>query len=136
MKYWREYYLVKLKRKHFDGIIIGDLAKVISCMCLNLQLGVNFNVRVLPKWCSRYWKLKQLWGIFAYTRPSFSWIPVLMVPFFANSACSNFVSYSFLYMVVLLLKLALSLIMKSALMVRELLVCYIYLCCSNPIMQL
>ena len=44
MKYWREYYLVKHKRKHFGGIIIGNLNKIISYMCLNLQLGVNFNV--------------------------------------------------------------------------------------------
>ena len=40
MKYWQEYYLAKHKRKHFGGINIDDLDKIISCMCLNLQLGV------------------------------------------------------------------------------------------------
>ena len=46
--------LHETQRKHFGGINIGDLNKIISCMCLNLQLGVNFNVDVLPKWYSRY----------------------------------------------------------------------------------
>ena len=40
---------MKHKRKHFDGINIGDLDKIISYICLNLQLEVNFNVRVLHK---------------------------------------------------------------------------------------
>ena len=47
MKYWREYYLVKHKRKCFSGINIDDLDKIISYVCLNLQLRVIFNVRVL-----------------------------------------------------------------------------------------
>ena len=42
------------QRKHFGGIKIGgikigNLDKIISCMCLNLQLRVNFKVHVLPK---------------------------------------------------------------------------------------
>ena len=40
LKYWREYYLVKHKRKHCDGINIVDFDKIISYMHLNLQLGV------------------------------------------------------------------------------------------------
>ena len=40
MKYWREYYLVKHKRKYFSGINIEDLDKIISYMCLSLQLRV------------------------------------------------------------------------------------------------
>ena len=40
MKCWREYYLAKFKRKHFGRINIGDFDKIISYMCLNLQLGV------------------------------------------------------------------------------------------------
>ena len=49
MNYWRECYLVKHKRKKFGGINIGDLDKIISCVCLNLQLRLNFNVHMLPK---------------------------------------------------------------------------------------
>ena len=40
MKYWQEYYLVKYKRKHFGGINIDDLDKIISYVCLNWQLKV------------------------------------------------------------------------------------------------
>ena len=39
MKYWREYYLAKHKRKHFCGRNIGDLDKN-SYMYLNLQIKV------------------------------------------------------------------------------------------------
>ena len=39
MKYWREYYLAKHKRKHFGRINIGDLDKN-SYMHTNLQLKV------------------------------------------------------------------------------------------------
>ena len=44
----------KYKREHFDGMNIDDLDEIISNMCLKLQLRVNFNVRVLSKWHSRY----------------------------------------------------------------------------------
>ena len=56
MKYWQEYYLAKHKRKHCSGINVDDFDKIISwnCMCLNWQLGVNFNVHMFHKWCSRY----------------------------------------------------------------------------------
>ena len=52
-------------------------------------------------------KPKHLFEIFAHIRPFFSSILVLMVPIVANIACSNFISHSFSYTVVLLLKLAL-----------------------------
>ena len=39
MKYWQEYYLAKLKRKHFGEINIGNFDKIISNMCLTFQLG-------------------------------------------------------------------------------------------------
>ena len=54
MKYWREYYLVKHTEKHFGRINIGDLGEIIPSMHLKLPLRVNFNVRMLPKWCGRY----------------------------------------------------------------------------------
>ena len=46
MKYWQEYYLVKHTEKQFGGINMGSLDKI-SYKHLKLQLGVNFNVRVL-----------------------------------------------------------------------------------------
>ena len=39
---------------YFSRINIGDLVKSISYICLNWQLGVNFNVHVLHNWCSGY----------------------------------------------------------------------------------
>ena len=47
MKHWWEYYLAKHKRKHFGRINIDNFDKIISYMCLNLQLGVKINVCVL-----------------------------------------------------------------------------------------
>ena len=46
IKYWRE---AKHKRKYFGGMNIDNLYKIVSSMCLNLQLGVNFNVHLLTK---------------------------------------------------------------------------------------
>ena len=42
--------MAKHTEKQFGRIHIGDLDKIISYMCLKLQLRVNFNVRVLPNW--------------------------------------------------------------------------------------
>ena len=53
MKYWQEYYLAKHKREHFGRINIGKLDKIISYV-LKFVAWSYFNVRVLPKWCSRY----------------------------------------------------------------------------------
>ena len=47
MKHWWEYYLAKHKRKYFGIINIGDFDKIILHICLNLQLGVKINVRML-----------------------------------------------------------------------------------------
>ena len=90
--------LLETQRKNFGGINIGDLNKIISCMCLNLHLRVNFNVDVLPKWYSRYGNQSvsvEYLPIFAYICPIFSWTLTLTGPFLANSTCSNFVSHSF-----------------------------------------
>ena len=46
--------MAKHIEKYFGGINIDDLGKTVSYMCLKLQLGVNFNVQMLPKWCGRY----------------------------------------------------------------------------------
>ena len=57
MKHWWEYYLAKHLQKQFDGINISDLDKIISYMSLKLQLGVNFDVRILYNWRDRNTKL-------------------------------------------------------------------------------
>ena len=49
MKYLREHYLAKHKRKHFGRINIGDLDKIISNM-LKLAARSNLNVCVLHTW--------------------------------------------------------------------------------------
>ena len=47
MKYWREYYLAKHKRKHFSGLNIGDSGKLISYVYVRkMQLEINCSVRV------------------------------------------------------------------------------------------
>ena len=48
MKYWREYYLVKHIEKHFGGINIGDLDKIISYMRLNCCSGLILMCACFP----------------------------------------------------------------------------------------
>ena len=48
MKYWQEYYLANYKRKHFGGINIGNLDKIISYICLTWQLGSNLMCACCP----------------------------------------------------------------------------------------
>ena len=42
--------MAKHIEKQFGRINIGNLDKIISCMHLKLQLGVNFNVHMWPNW--------------------------------------------------------------------------------------
>ena len=47
MKYWREYYLSKHKRKHFNGLNIGDSGNLfLTYMCVKMQLRINCSVCV------------------------------------------------------------------------------------------
>ena len=57
VKYWREYYLAKHKTKHFGGINIGDLDKIIPYMAFMLvgqfALGNTYAcLRVAGGWLS------------------------------------------------------------------------------------
>ena len=52
MKYWREDYLAKHKRKHSGGITVGDFDKFISYVHLNLQLlNLQLEVILMYAWC-------------------------------------------------------------------------------------
>ena len=48
MKYWREYYLVNYIEKHFGGINIGDLDKIVSYMRLNCCSGLILMCACFP----------------------------------------------------------------------------------------
>ena len=48
MKYWREYYLAKHIEKHFGGINIGDLDKIVSYMRLNCYSGLILMCACFP----------------------------------------------------------------------------------------
>ena len=48
MKYWREYYLAKHIEKHFGGINIGDLDKIVSYMRLNCWSGLILMCACFP----------------------------------------------------------------------------------------
>ena len=48
MKYWREYYLAKHIEKHFGGINIGDLDKIVSYMYLNCCSGLILMCACFP----------------------------------------------------------------------------------------
>ena len=73
MKYWREYCLVKYKRKKFGGINIGDLDKIISYTCLICSL--KFILICVCVCCPSGVvgkEAKAPCGIFAYIHPFFS----------------------------------------------------------------
>ena len=91
-------------------------------MCLNLQLRVNLMCTCCPSGIVDMETKAHLWNISLYTYigPFSSWIFILTVLFLANSAYSNFVSTFFVYG--RSTAQAGTLIMKSALMVRKLLV--------------
>ena len=116
-----------VKRKHFGRINIGDFDKIISYTVYVLKFAARsyFNVRVLPKWHSRYGSqitfVKYLPVSVLSLAEYLYWWPCFLPILLLVTSSPSF-SYIYIYIFFSLVEAG-SLIMKPALMVRQLLVC-------------